>query len=76
MYQYEVNLWVNQFEFKKTCIELVINNCLAQSNNFKIQHITLKVEEIRRDCRYHEIKYYQRHIQTSNMQRFSKLVNI
>ena len=43
--QFEVKLWVNQFEVKETRIEFVINNYLAQSNNFKIQHITLKVEK-------------------------------
>ena len=35
MSQFEVKLWVNKFEVKKTCIEFVINNSLSQSNNFK-----------------------------------------
>ena len=76
MHQFEVKLWVNQFKFKKTCLEFVINNCLVQINSFKIRHITLKVEEIHRDCRCHEIKHYQRHIQTSRMERFAKIFNI
>ena len=42
MNQFEVKLWVNQFEVKETRIEFVVNNPLAQSINFKI-HITLKV---------------------------------
>ena len=36
---------------KETRNEFVINNSLAQSNTFKTQHITLKVDEIRRDSR-------------------------
>ena len=46
MNQFEVKLLMNQFEVKEKRIEFVINNSLAQSNNFKIQHITLKVEKI------------------------------
>ena len=51
MNQFEVKLWVNQFEVKETRIEFVINNSFAQSNNFKIQHITPKMEGRRRYCR-------------------------
>ena len=53
MNQNEAKLWMNRFEVEEKRIEFVINNSLAQSNNLKIQHITLKVEEIRRDCRLH-----------------------
>ena len=56
MNQFEVKLWMNQFEVKGTSIKSVFNNSLAQSNNFKIQRITLKVEEIRRDCRLHSLR--------------------
>ena len=34
--------WVNQFEIKDTCIELVINNVSVQGNNVKIE-LNLKV---------------------------------
>ena len=43
MNQFEVKLWVNQFEVKETRVKFVINSSLAQSDNFKIQHITLKL---------------------------------
>ena len=46
MNQFEVKLLMYQFEVKEKRIEFVINNSLAQSDNFKIQHITLKVEKI------------------------------
>ena len=38
-------LRMNQFGVKETRIEFLINNFIAQSNNFKI-NIKLKVEEI------------------------------
>ena len=65
-------------------VEFVMNNSVAQSNNFKI-HITLKVEEIRIDCRlYCEIndvapsfylvlsEAYSKSSQRSKMERFAK----
>ena len=53
MNQNEAKLWMNRSEVEEKRNEFVINNSLAQSNNLKIQYITLKVEEIRRDCRLH-----------------------
>ena len=50
--QFGVKMWVNRFQVKEMLIEFVINNSLQQRNNFKIKHITLKVKEIRRDCRF------------------------
>ena len=50
MNQFEVKLWVNQFEVKETRVEFVIDSSLAQNNNFKIQ---LKLKETPRDCRLH-----------------------
>ena len=44
---FEVKLCVNLFEAKETRIKFI--NSLAQSHNSKIQHITLKMEEIDRD---------------------------
>ena len=41
------NLGMNQFEVRQTCIQFLINNSVAQSNNFKIK-IKLKLEEIRK----------------------------
>ena len=37
---------MNQFEVKGKRFEIVINISLVQSNNFKIQHITLNVGKI------------------------------
>ena len=45
---------MNQFEVRQTCIQFLINNSVAQSNNFKIK-IKLKLEEIRKS----EIEVYE-----------------
>ena len=45
MNQLEIKLWVNESKVKETRLEFLINNSLSKSNNFKIQHVTLKVEE-------------------------------
>ena len=78
MNQFEVKLWVNQFEVKETRVEFVIDSSLAQNNNFKIQ---LKLKETPRDCRLHLLwnkvltETSSEHSQTFKIERFSKLVN-
>ena len=41
--------WVNQFEIKGACSELVIDNISLQGNNVKIK-LNLKMEEICKEC--------------------------
>ena len=79
--QFEVKLWVNQFEVKETRIEFVINNSFMQSNNFKIQHITPKMEERRMYCRLHALRkkvlseVHSESSQALKIKRFAKTVS-
>ena len=41
--------WVNQFEIKGACSELVIDNISLQGNNVKIK-LNLKMEKICKEC--------------------------